>query len=106
MNATKPLQSQQTAFYTSIRQNCFGMHDTILLMPISDTSPHIQAMQDHIITAMTGERRLLLALELSRVTHALAKQGIQDQHPDWPEEKVKREFWRLLFSSGTVPVGL
>ncbi len=75
-------------------------------MPMSDTSPHIQAMQDRIVMAMTGEQRLLLALELSRVTHALARQGIQDRHPEWPEEKVKREFLRSLFPSGGAPSGL
>lgn len=72
----------------------------------SDTSPQIQAMQDRAIMSMTGEQRLRMALELSRVTHALARQGIQDSHPDWSEEEVKREFLRSLFTPGAAPSGL
>lgn len=72
-------------------------------MSFSDTKPEIQAMQDRKILSMTGEQRLQMALELSRITHALAKQGIHDRHPDWPEEKVKREFLRSLLTSGAFP---
>jgi len=32
-------------------------------MPISDTSPEIEAMQIQILRSMSGEQRLLLALD-------------------------------------------
>jgi hypothetical protein len=75
-------------------------------MAISDTSPDIEAMQSRIHASMTGEQRLLLALEMSRFSQALSRQGIRDRHPDWSEEKVTREFRRSLFKDGKVPPGL
>jgi hypothetical protein len=75
-------------------------------MPVSDTSPEIEAMQAKIHAAMTGEQRLLMALEMSRFSHALARRGIRDRHPDWSEEEVIREFRRSLFKAGKVPPGL
>ena len=74
-------------------------------MPISDTKPEIQAMQDRIIMAMTGEQRLRLASEMSEWAHKLAKAGIRDAHPDWPEEQVQRAFILSLFAPGKAPSG-
>jgi hypothetical protein len=74
-------------------------------MPISDTTPEIQAMQDRIIMGMTGEQRLKMALDLCQITHDLARAGIRSRHPDWSEKEVKREFIRLLFSPRTAPPG-
>lgn len=68
-----------------------------------DTTPKIAAMQAQIQDAMSGEQRVLLAFEMSYYTHELAKQGIRDQHPDWPENKVTREFLRSLFPPGEAP---
>jgi hypothetical protein len=75
-------------------------------MALSDTSPEIEAMQSRIHERMTGEQRLLMALEMSYFAHELAKQGLRDAHPDWPEERVRREFLRSLFPPGTAPAGL
>lgn len=75
-------------------------------MAISDTSPEIEAMQARIHERMTGEERLLMALEMSYFAHELAKQGLRDAHPDWPEERVRREFLRSLFPDGAAPSGL
>ena len=72
-------------------------------MPISDTSPEIDAMQARIHERMTGEQRLSMALEMSYLAHELAKQGLRDAHPDWPEERVTREFLLSLFPSGKAP---
>jgi hypothetical protein len=71
-----------------------------------DTTPEIAAMQARILDAMSGEQRVLLAFEMSHYTHELAKQGLRDAHPDWPEEKITREFLRSLFLPGTAPQGL
>jgi hypothetical protein len=71
-----------------------------------DTSPEIEEMQARIHKSMTGEQRLLLALEMSYFSHALAKQGIRNRHPEWSEEQVMREFRRLLFAPRAVPPGL
>ena len=83
-----------------------GCGGNILLMAIRDTSPEIEAMQARIHERMTGEERLLMALEMSYWAHELAKQGLRDAHPDWPEEQVKREFLFSLFPPGAAPTGL
>jgi Rv0078B-related antitoxin len=75
-------------------------------MAISDTTPEIKAMQSRIHESMTGEQRLLMALEMSYFAHELAKQGLRDAHPDWSEERVRREFLRSLCPPGTAPSGL
>jgi hypothetical protein len=72
-------------------------------MLISDTSPEIEAMQSRIHERMTGEQRLSMALEMSYLTHELAKQGLRDAHPDWPEKRVRREFLLSLFPPGKAP---
>ncbi len=75
-------------------------------MAISDTAPEIAAMQSRIHMSMTGEQRLLLALEISYYSHELMKQGIRDSHPEWSEEQVAREFRVCLFAPRPVPLGL
>jgi hypothetical protein len=74
-------------------------------MPLSDTTPEMQAMQDRIIMAMSGEQRLKMALELSQLTHQFARAGIRRDHPGWSEREVDREFIRLLFLPGALPRG-
>jgi Rv0078B-related antitoxin len=63
-------------------------------------------MQARIHEKMTGEQRLLMALEMSYLAHELAKQGLHDAHPDWTEERVQREFLLSLFPPGEAPTGL
>jgi putative alpha-1,2-mannosidase len=75
-------------------------------MAISDTSLEIEAMQSRIHASMTGEQRLLMALEISYFTHELARQGLRDTHPDWSEDRVQREFLLSLFPPGSAPTGL
>ncbi len=75
-------------------------------MALSDTSPAIAAIQARIHERMTGEQRLLMALEMSYFAHELAKQGLRAAHPDWPEERVRREFLRSLFPPGAAPSSL
>ena len=70
-----------------------------------DTSPEIEAMQSQIHERMSGEQRLLMALEISYFAHELAKQGLRDAHPDWSEDKIRREFLLSLFPPGTAPSG-
>jgi hypothetical protein len=62
-------------------------------------------MQSRIHDSMTGEQRLLAALEISYFSHELMKQGIRDKNPDWSEEQVTQEFRRCLFAPRPVPLG-
>ena len=75
-------------------------------MPISDTIPAAQAIQDDIHRAMTGEQRVMLAFEMSMFARELACAGIQQQHPDWPQDRVARELLRLAFLPKPLPAGL
>ncbi len=52
---------------------------------------------------MSGEHRLLLALEMSDFARELAKAGIRREHPDWPEASVSRELLRLAFFPAPLP---
>ena len=70
-----------------------------------DTKPEIAAMQAKLQDSMSGEQRVLRALEMSHYAHELAKQYLRDQHPDWSEEHVTREFLRSLFPPGKAPRG-
>ena len=70
-----------------------------------DTTPEIAAMQAQILDSMSGEQRLQMAFEASHFVHELAKQRIRDEHPDWQEDKITREFLRSLFPAGRAPKG-
>lgn len=69
-------------------------------MPVSDTNPAAQAVQLRVQREMTGEQRLLLALEMSLFTRELAKEGIRQAHPEWSEIEVQHEFLRRAFLPG------
>jgi hypothetical protein len=75
-------------------------------VPIRDTTPEAQAVQDAIHRAMTGEQRMILAFEMSLFARELARAGIREQHPDWPEDQVARELLRMAFFPKPLPSGL
>jgi len=62
-------------------------------------------MQERILDSMSGEKRLLMAFAASHFVHEFGKQSIRDEHPDWPEDKVIKEFLRSLFPAGKAPQG-
>ena len=72
----------------------------------SDTTPAAEAVQLELLRAMSGEKRLLLAIEMSEFARELAKEGIRLQHPDWPESLVLRELIRLAFFPRPLPTGI
>ncbi len=49
-------------------------------------------MQAQLHEAMSPEQRVLLAFEMSHYMHELAKQYLRNQHPEWSEDRVTREF--------------
>ncbi len=52
---------------------------------------------------MSGEKRLLLAFEMSLFARDLARAGIQKDHPEWDEASVARELLRLAFLPNPLP---
>ncbi|MBZ5706382.1 MAG: hypothetical protein LAN63_13615 [Acidobacteriia bacterium] len=77
-----------------------------MAVPITDTSPSAQAVRLQIQRAMTGEQRLLQALEMSLFARELARQRVREEHPGWPENQVVRELVRLAFLPAPLPARL
>jgi hypothetical protein len=78
----------------------------IFAVPITDTSPSAQAVQIRIQRAMTGEQRLLMALEMSLFARELTRERIRQEHPEWTETQVARELLRLAFLPDPLPAQL
>ena len=60
-------------------------------MAISDTSPEARELQLQIHRSMSGEQKILIALEMSEFAREIAKAGIRQDHPDWEEWQVDLE---------------
>jgi hypothetical protein len=74
-------------------------------VPVSDTTPAAQAVQDEIHRKMSGEQRVILAFEMSMFVREIARAGIQQQHPDWPQDRVVRELLRRAFLPNSLGAG-
>jgi len=75
-------------------------------MAISDTSPEAREIQLQIHRSMSGEQRILLAVEMSLFARDLARERIRSAHPDWDEWQVQRELLRIAFLPEPLPAGL
>jgi hypothetical protein len=75
-------------------------------VPLTDTSPAAEAIQLQILRAMPGEKRLLIAYEMSMFARELAAAGIRRDHPQWTEAQVARELLRFAFLPDPLPPGL
>lgn len=75
-------------------------------MAISDTSPKARKIQLNIHRAMSGEQRILIALEMSLFARELARERIRSEHPDWDERQIERELLRIAFLPCPLPAGL
>jgi Rv0078B-related antitoxin len=75
-------------------------------MAISDTSPEAREIQLQIHRSMSGEQRILIALEMSLFGRELMRERIRSQHPEWDESQVQREIWRIAFLPNPLPAGL
>jgi hypothetical protein len=72
-------------------------------VPISDTSPAAQALQIEAQRLLSGEKRLLLAFEMSMFARELNRQRIRSEHPEWSEARVARELLRLALLPASLP---
>jgi len=75
-------------------------------VPLTDSSPTSQAIQIEIQRAMSGEQRLVLALEMSLFARELSRAGICSEHPEWSEAQVARELLRQAFLPSPLPARL
>lgn len=74
-----------------------------LTVPVTDTSPSAQAVQLRVQRAMSGQLRLLMALEMSLLVKELAKERILREHSEWSDTDAKRELLRRAFLPGPMP---
>jgi len=74
-------------------------------MRLSDTTPKVKVLWNQLEREMTGEQRLLKALEASLLVREFAKSRIRSTHPDWSERQVTREVLRLQFLPKKLPAG-
>ncbi|PYX30518.1 MAG: hypothetical protein DMG80_12340 [Acidobacteria bacterium] len=77
-----------------------------MTVSITDTSSRAHAVQFEVLRGMPGEKRLLMALEMSLFARELAKEGIRRDHPEWAETQVARELLRLAFLPEPLPAQL
>jgi hypothetical protein len=70
------------------------------------TTPEAQAIQERILRSLSGEQRLLTALEMSDLARYLARARIRGEHPGWTEAQIIREHLRIVFLPDSLPVGL
>ena len=75
-------------------------------MPIRDSSALAEALQLEAHRAMSGEQRLLMALEMSLFARELTKQRIRTEHPEWSDMQIAGELIRLAFLPGLPPAAL
>lgn len=64
---------------------------------MNDTSPAAEEIQARIHRRMTGEERLVLALEMSESARELAIARLRRVHPDWTDRELRRELLRYAF---------
>ena len=64
---------------------------------MNDTSPAAEEIQARIHRRMTGEERLVLALEMSDSARELAIARLRRVHPHWTDRELRRELLRYAF---------
>jgi hypothetical protein len=69
-----------------------------------DTNLEALEIQLRVQRKMTGEQRLLLALDMSLFARDLARERIRPAHPEWDEAQVNRELLRLAFLPDLLPL--
>jgi len=75
-------------------------------LPHTDNTPAAKPVDLETLRAMTGEQRMLLALEMSLTARELAREGIRREHPDWSESRVARELLKQAFHPEPLPAWL
>lgn len=75
-------------------------------MPIYEIALDAKEVLFRIQKSLTGEQRLMMALELSMFVKELIKADVRRDHPDWSEALVERELLRLAFLPDPLPPGL
>jgi len=68
-----------------------------------DTTLEASEIQLRAQQGMTGEERILLALDMSLFSREVARERVRCDHPEWNEAEVNRELLRLAFLPDPLP---
>jgi hypothetical protein len=63
---------------------------------MQDTARDAERKQIEILSRMGPEGRLCAAIELSRISLKLLREGVQKRHPDYDERQIRLETIRLI----------
>jgi hypothetical protein len=61
----------------------------------SDTTSEAQAVQDAVMRAMGGPRRVEMVVAMTATAEEVTRAGIRSRHPDYSEDEVRLTAWRL-----------
>jgi hypothetical protein len=73
---------------------------------MDDTAPAAEEMQLAIQRRLTGEQRLALAVEMSRLARDLLLARLRHEHANWTSEELTRQVLRCAFLSEGLPADL
>lgn len=68
-----------------------------------DTTPQAAALQLSILRGLSGEQRLMTAIEMSDLTRELCRSRLREQHPDWSEAELRRKFLFCVYGITKLP---
>jgi hypothetical protein len=71
-------------------------HSPIRRIKMRDTARDAERKQIEILIRMGPEGRLRAAIELSRISRKLLREGVQKRHPDYDERQIRLETIRLI----------
>jgi hypothetical protein len=71
-------------------------HSPIKRTKMRDTARDAERKQIEILSRMGPEGRLRAAIELSRMSRKLLREGVQKRHPDYDERQIRLETIRLI----------
>ena len=61
-----------------------------------DTTRDAEEFRTAFLRTLTGEQKVLMALEMTETTHNISRQGIAVRHPSYTPHEVQMAFVRLL----------
>lgn len=73
---------------------------------MKDTAPAAEEMQLAMHRRLTGEQRLALAAEMSRLARELLLARLRHEHANWTSGELTRELLRSAFLSEGPPTDL
>ena len=68
-------------------------------MPLSDTHPSAQAVQDRLLSRLPVWRKLNMLAELNHTARQIALEGLRERFPEASEDDLRRHLAERLLGS-------